>query len=153
MDKKGISSFALAGKSVYWTIAIIILTLVVLAYVGIMTSYVAKVRATPELLRAEVTAARFTGSADCFAEVVNGRVYPGVIDLTKFTQERMNKCYSTVDTGGVSDFNYLLTLGKKKLRSNDNFRKRDFTIVKPVFVRSGGEVKNGQLIIDVQVKI
>ncbi len=153
MDKKGISSFALAGKSVYWTIAIIVLTVVVLAYVGIMTGYVAKVRATPELLRAEVTSARFVNSADCFTYSANGRTYPGVIDLRLFTQERMDKCYNTKDTGGVDDFNYLLTLGDKQLRSNDNFRKRDFTIIKPVLVRSVDGLKYDQLRIDVQVKI
>tara|TARA_Y100000310_G_C20675689_1_gene812904 strand:- start:1543 stop:1971 length:429 start_codon:yes stop_codon:yes gene_type:complete len=36
-------------------------------------------------------------SENCFVHSDDNRVYPGTIDLNKFTQERLDNCYSNID--------------------------------------------------------
>ena len=85
-----------------------------------------------------------------------------MIDLQKFSQERMDKCYRTEKDSGIKDFNFALELegytptvdGQKKLLSSNNFFNRvDFTLYKQVLVRNGDRLETTRLVIHVQTRI
>jgi|SRR3989338_726577 len=49
---------------------------------------------------------RFFYSEDCMAYSDGERVYPGIIDLQKFNQERLKRCYENYEEG--YGFNFIL---------------------------------------------
>lgn len=157
--------FDLTRKQIYWAIAafmVLVATLVLMF--GILPRYQNSLVEVPEELRAELISLRFVNTPECFTyqDQVTGRIFAGVIDLQKFTQERMDKCYQTEPEKGFKDFNFALELegytptidGKKKLlKSNNFFNKVDFTLHKQVLVRNGNEIEPTRLVIYVQARI
>ncbi len=83
------------SKLVLYMVLAVIIPLMALALVLITTHYRAQVNSYLDDVEDTVLEARFLSSPDCFARVdsVTGRVYPGVIDQSKFTQKRMDYCY------------------------------------------------------------
>lgn len=162
-SKKG--QFEVARKSIYWLLAGVVITIVILAFALIMSSYQNKLVEVPPKLRAELLSLRFMNTPECFTyqDPVTGKIFPGIIDLNKYTQERLDKCYRTEKEKGYKDYNFGLILegyseinenGKEKmLITNNFFNKVDFTLFKDVFVRIGSDVKPTRLIIYVQTKV
>ncbi len=157
MNKKGVSAFDLAGKSVYWTISVVVLTGVILAFIGMLASYSADLRKVPEGLEVELISLRFTNSPDCFTyqDEKNGRIYPLVIDLSKFTQKRMGNCYATSEDPkiGFKQFNFALELSGKEVFSNNFGGKEDFVLKKIVYLKKENGLEKAILKIKVQEKI
>jgi len=158
------SVFELARKQIYWMIAGVLITIIILAFVFIMGAYQRQLVEVPEELRAELISLRFLNTPECFTyqDQLTGRIFPGVIDVSKFTQERLDACYYTEDKKGFKDFNFALELegyvpivdGEKKLLLTNNFfNKVDFTLFKPVYVRVGNTIEPTRMIIQVQTKI
>lgn len=162
MDKQGI--FDVVTKSIFWMIAGIVITVAILAFALIMSSYQNKLVEIPPELKAELLALRFLNTPECFTyqDSLTGRIFPGVIDLNKFTQERLDGCYRTEKEQGYKDYNFGIELegygptkegAGKILMTNNFFNKVDFTLYKEVFIRLGGEVMPTRMIIYVQTKI
>ncbi len=146
-------------KMIYWTVAMIVITMVVLASAMIMSSYGAKLRKVPPNLRAELISLRFVNAPECFAyseeitadnSKITKRVYPGVIDLSKFNEETLKECYKS---GDRKNFNFQLVLGEKILETDNWVNVEDFTLLKNVLVKDGEEIKLMMLKIHVLEKI
>jgi hypothetical protein len=153
LNKKGVSAFDLAGKTIYWTIAVVILTAIIFAYMGILATYSHNLISTPEDLKAEMIIQRFTSSCFVYQDPHTERFYPNTIDMTKFTQDEMNKCYSTDKKEGFKEINFKLKLDGEELISNKFYQRRDFTIKKLVNIRKNNKITQSVLTIDVQEKI
>ncbi len=151
------AQFNFARKTIYWTIAGVIITMVVFAYVLILSSYAGRLTFVPNQLRGELISLRFTNTAECFAyqDTVTGRVYPGTIDLAKFSEERLNNCYFTDPQKGYEDYNFELVLQNldQKLATNKYYHKVSFTIFKEILVKKEDGFENEHLIIYVQEEI
>ncbi len=151
-------------KMIYWTIAMIVITLVVFASAMIMSDYGAKLSKVPSNLRADQISLRFVNAPECFAyqDLETGRVYPGIIDLSKFNEETLTGCYQS---GGRENFNFQLVLGdmvlggkasgttKVVLETDRWVNVRDFTLSKEILVKNNGEIKPMMLKINVQEKV
>ncbi|MFH1682953.1 MAG: hypothetical protein ABIA37_04100 [Candidatus Woesearchaeota archaeon] len=148
------AQFDVARKTIYWMMAGVVITIVVIAFAFVMANYKNKITTIPAEVRAELLVLRFVNNGDCFA-YENGRTFPGVIDLTRFTNETLYHCYHTEQEEGYKDYNFGLTLVNENitLRTNNYFNKVDFVITKPVLVRKGTDLTNDVLRIYVQVKI
>mgnify|MGYP001580043723 CR=1 FL=1 len=157
-------TFTLAQKQIYWMIAGVVITIVVILFALLLSNYQGKLTEVPPELRAELISLRFVNAPECFTyqDPATGRVFSGVIDLDKFSQERLDQCYRTEREKGFKDYNFALELegftsivdGEKKLlMSNNFFNKVDFTLYKGVLVRSGGKLEASRMIIQVQTKI
>lgn len=157
--------FDLTRKQIYWGIAafMVVVATLILVFV-LLPQYQNSLVKVPDQLRAELISLRFVNAPECFTyqDQATGRVFAGVIDLQKFTQEQMNKCYRTEPEKGFKDFNFALELegftptvdGQKKLlRTNNFFNKVDFTLYKQVLVRNGDRFEPTRLIIYVQTRI
>ncbi len=157
--------FDLTRKQIYWGIAAFMVVVATLLLVFVLLpQYQGSLVEVPDELRAELISLRFVNTPECFTyqDPATGRIFAGVIDLQKFTQERMDKCYRTEPEKGFKDFNFALELeghtpvvdGQKKLlRTNNFFNKVDFTLYKQVLVRNGDRFEPTRLVIHVQTKI
>ena len=163
-NKKGESMFDLVGKTIYWMLAGVAITMAILGFVMILFSYQSKVVTVPPKLVTELVVQRFLNAPECFTyqDPSTGRSFPGVIDVTKFTQSRMDNCYRTESKKGFKDYNFGVLLegygpvenGKKQtLMTNNYFNQVDFTIFKNVLVRVNNELVPSRMTIYVQKKI
>src|SRR3989344_1420644 len=158
------SVFELARKQIYWMIAGVLITITVIALVFLFSGYQRQLVEVPEELRAELIGLRFVNTPECFTyqDPITGRAFPGVIDVNKFTQERLHRCYRTENERGFKDYNFALELegyapivdGEKQLmRTNNFFNKDDFTLFKEVYVRTGDSLEPTRMVIYVQTRI
>ncbi|MFH0701879.1 MAG: hypothetical protein V2A62_05600 [Candidatus Woesearchaeota archaeon] len=160
MNKKGEtgdSAYDVARKSVYWMIAGVMLTMAVLLYVYFLSGMNARLTYVPEKLRAEVISLRFANLPECFAyqDPDTGRVYPGVIDTTKFNFENTNNCYKTDDNLGYGEYNFRFLLKNKRLEvyTNNYFHGEFFSISRTVLIKEGNTITSDEMIIYVQSKL
>lgn len=156
MNKK--AQFDVARKTIYWMIAGFVITLIVLGFVLVLGNFKGRVASVPPELNAEFISLRFTNIPECFAyqDHETNKVYPGIIDLTKFTDERMEEyCYKTDENNGHNDFNFGLELvqTKKKIKTNNYYQAPQFTLKRKVLVNDGKKVYEDELLIDTQIKV
>ncbi|MBR9683405.1 hypothetical protein GOV03_02595 [Candidatus Woesearchaeota archaeon] len=149
MNRKG--QFEPARKMIYWMIAGVVITILVLAFALITSSYQNKLTKVSPQLKAEFISLRFLNSPECFTYQDNGRVYPGVIDWDEFNEVNLNNCYKS---GSTKAFNFQLVLDERTLSTDEwkNAGNLD-TLFKQVLVRDKGKVKPATLKIYVQEKI
>ena len=164
INKKG-EGFDIARKSIYWMIALVVSVIAVLALVMIIAMYQGKLVQTSPELEAELITLRFVNNPDCFAyqDPITGRVYLGTIDVDKYNQDTLDKCYRTEEDEGYETYNFGLLLqsfnpidedGEEVLlRTNNYFNYVDFTMFKNVIVRSGETLTPSTLVIYVQSNI
>lgn len=90
----------------FWILFAIVAGVVALVLVNIANVNVEEAsRIPPDLEDELLLASRFYNSEECFVYQDDvGRVYPKVIDASKFTQENMDKCFPE------SDVNYAFSL-------------------------------------------
>jgi len=154
MLKKG--QFDVARKTIYWMLAGVVIAVVLLAFVLILADYKYDLTYISPNLKASMISLRFTNIPECFAyqDEETGRVYPGIIDLSKFTEEQMENCYKT---NSVSQINFKLKLQNKGLEVlTNNYRNNPApNILTPVniLVKDGEEISGDILEYGVQLGI
>ncbi|MFA6461503.1 MAG: hypothetical protein WCV90_04490 [Candidatus Woesearchaeota archaeon] len=147
-------AYDIARKSVYWMVAGIMLVIVVLVYAYFLSGLQARLIYVPEKLKAEVISMRFANIPECFAyqDPDTNRVYPGVIDISKFNNQTMNGCYRTSEEKGYEEYNFRLKLKNKgdEVLTNRYFYGDQFTLFREVLVREGKDISSDTLTIYVQ---
>lgn len=152
MTEEGI--FDVARKIIFWSIAILMITVVMLTFAFVIGGYKNKLIKVPSELQAELIALRFTHNPDCFAAEKGGVTMPGVIDAAKFTKERLQLCYDTEPREGIKTFNFRLELRDGNQVITDNYFHNDkFRMQKEVVVWRDGKIAQDQLRIYVQEKV
>ena len=155
MNRK--AQFDIARKSVYWMMAGFVIVMVVMAFAIIIANYRNQLTHVPLELKSELVAMRFTNIPECFAytDPISKRVYPGVIELSKFTKEQLFDCYHTEEEQGYKDLNFRLWLKNKgaSISTNNYYNKDDLTLIKSVMVKDGENYTKDQLFIFVQENI
>lgn len=153
-DKKG-QVFETAVKSIYWTIAGIALTAVILTFALTIAGYKNRLVQVPEELQAELSALRFANVGECFAleDENSGRILAGIIDLKKFNQEQLDDCYPLPSDAKKGDYTFrLLLLGEnKEIKTKEYYQRLDkFSLSKEVLIDKNGRLVKDILIIYVQ---
>lgn len=155
MNKK--AQFDLGGKTIFWMISIVIISMIVLAFALTIGSYRGQLTKVSTKLLSEVTALRFTNNPDCFAlkDENTGRVYAGIIDLKRFNQTVLNECYLTEETAkGIRSLNFKLILKNngKEISTNNyfNYNKDELTIFKEILIWKDHQLSQEELVIFVQ---
>ncbi|MBI2668527.1 hypothetical protein HYX14_01665 [Candidatus Woesearchaeota archaeon] len=150
MNRK--SQFDVARKTIYWMIAGVVITMVVLSFAYTIAIYRNALTRVPPQLRAELISLRFTDN--CFAWVdEQDIIHPGIVDVDIFTEENLNKCYRTEKEKGFKEFNFRLQVAGKELTTNNYFNQDDFTLYKEVLVKTEMGITKDVMVIYVQEKI
>lgn len=159
MNRKG-EGFDFARKTISWAIIGSILTMAVLALVIVLAIYQNAAFNVPGELRASIISERFINTPECFTyqDPDTDRIYPGIIEIEKFTQDRMDDCYRTEDSmDGYYEINFGIYLegfeGEEVLYSNNYKNKVDYTFYEHVLVKSGEEYVPTRMVIYVQEEI
>jgi hypothetical protein len=153
MNKK--AQFDTARKTIYWMIAGLIISIVVIAFAMVIGTYKNKLTQIPSEVKAEFITLRFVNTPGCFAYNISQRVLPGTIDLDKFNEETLYNCYRTGDAEGIKTFNFRLQLEStgQEIMTDKYFHMDDFTIFKEVLVKKQNGLSKDRLIIYVQERI
>lgn len=153
--KKG--QFDFSRKTIFWAIAMFVIIAVILVYLYIIGTYESQLTYVPPKLKAEFISLRFVNIGECFAyqDKETGRIYPGVLDLEKFTKEQLYSCYHTEKEKGYEDYNFRLKLASRNetILTNNYFHQDDFTLFRKVLVKDRGNLTADLLYVFVQVKI
>ena len=146
------AQFDVARKTIYWMIAGIAISVMVVFFAFVVGGYKSRLAAVPAELKAEFISLRFANIPQCFA-YEDGVVHPGIIDMHKFTDEQMLKCYATEDKTGYRDFNFRLELNGKSIVTNNYFHVDHFKIERKVLVKEGAALTPATLTMYVQESI
>ena len=97
-SKKG-GGYILGKKPLYFITTLICLTISFLLFHFAIMSEVSSTTTIPDSLEITILVNRFLNSPDCLAyqDKETGRTYLGIIDLEKFSDKTLKKCYSTED--------------------------------------------------------
>ena len=144
-----------ARKTIFWMIAGLVITIVLFAFVAIITSYTRGLTQINSQMNAEFLVGRLVGAPECFAyqDAETHRVYPNVLDIRKLTKEVLDQCYITLSDQGFKDYNFELVVGDITLHTNNYFNHPDFTLSKMVLVRHKEKITPTRMEILVQEKI
>ncbi|PIN73518.1 hypothetical protein COV20_04820 [Candidatus Woesearchaeota archaeon CG10_big_fil_rev_8_21_14_0_10_45_16] len=146
--------FDVAGKTIFWGIVIFVVSIIIIAFTIMISSYKDRITGVPGELKADLISQRFTNTADCFAyqDPVTKRTHAGVIDLSKFNDEQMAHCYKTPEEEGFRTFNFGLHLVDtgQETKTNNYFQVKTYRFTKEVMVWDGSEMKKDVLEIFVQ---
>ena len=157
-NKKGEGNDAnIPAVMLYYMMASIILVMIIFGFASIVSNWQIQAAHYPDEIKAEAIAMRFTQNPDCFAfeQEKSGKVYSGIIDLSKFNQKRMDECYFTGENG-KEHFQFELYLeeyDKKVLSDHKYVNIIDNTIKKKVLVYDEGKLIPSTLFIYVQEKV
>lgn len=141
-NKKGSSGggYSIARKMIFWMFIMVIITIAIITLVFLLGGYQNSLAEIPGEFKSEVITLRLFENPDCFAYTnpITNRVNPNVVDINKFTQEQMNRCYYTGEESGYKDIQFELFIPSKEIRiaTNDYFKKVDFTIHETILLKS-----------------
>ncbi len=106
-------SYEVGKKMLFYTVFMLIMLVIFVAMMMFLGSYTQKSLYTSQEIESKIYSTiykeRFFSSAECFAyqDAETGNVYPGIIDKSKFSEERLNECYKPNEE---SKYEFLLTL-------------------------------------------
>lgn len=144
---------SISGRKVlFYAIFSIIAAISAMLILYLVSSNKSAIAEIPSGLEDYLTAQRFLNSPICFVfQDGSNRAYPWVIDLEKFNQANMDKCYSAPDAK-VNGYRLTLDHGKGKLtiitKNWEGFLKSAET--KQVFIYNKGDVQKAELLIEMQ---
>ena len=153
MDKKAQS--VVAGKLPFFVImgiAFVIMAIFLVYFIGSFNSNLLKV--SPELNDA-IHTYRFLNNPNCLAyqDGFTGRTDVGLVDLRKFTDEQMAKCY---DTELSTDSHFLIKLensSKNGVKTEGWLNVVHNTVIKKVRVLDNNKISDDMMFIYVQRRI
>jgi len=151
---KRASGYLLGKKPMYFLAVLFYLTFAFLFFSFFISSNITSANTIPANVKTTVLINRFLNSPDCFAYVdeETGRAYPGIIDIKKFDDDKMSKCYSTNDDNSYS-FRFELTSTNigNKVCSTPNYGVRKFNkISQYILIYDGVNIYSGTLLISIQ---
>jgi hypothetical protein len=152
---KRASGYLLGKKPMYFLAVLFYLTFAFLFFSFFISSNITSANTIPANVKTTVLINRFLNSPDCFAYVdeETGRAYPGIIDIKKFDDDKMSKCYSTNDDNSYS-FRFELENSSnnfKKTISTLNWGARRFNKVSQyVLVYNEGNIYPAKVLISIQ---
>lgn len=142
-----------ARKLIFYIIVSFILTAIFLLITWLAYSDKSKISEIPIELENYITVQRFLNSPYCFiySDKDTNRVYHWIIDIKKFNQNNLNKCYNAGDTK-VKAYRLTISYGDEKITINtknwEGFLKKAET--KHVFANDEGTIQSADLFIETQ---
>jgi hypothetical protein len=151
------STYTVGRKFPFWLLFTFFVVGSFVLFAGATSMFKNRILTIPPNLHADLISQRFTNIPECFAfqDESTGRVYPGILDLNKFNQDQLNRCYITDEERGIKEFNFRLKLKDTEITTNKYFShdKDKLTLFKEVLIKDADSLQKDQLIIYVQERI
>ncbi len=151
---KRASGYLLGKKPMYFLAILFYLTFAFLFFSFFISSNITSANTIPANVETTVLINRFLNSPDCFAymDEETGRAYPGIIDIKKFDDNQIKKCYSTIENSLYSfRFELESTNIGYKVCSTPNYGARRFNKVSQyVLVYDEGNIYHTKVLISIQ---
>lgn len=142
-----------ARKMIFYIVSIPVIVIAFLLLVSILPTIKSEIAKIPPGLEDHLLVQRFLNSPLCFAflDKETNKVYPRTIDLTKFNEDNLNRCYDAEETN-VKAYRLTLVYNNEKITINtrnwEGFLKKSET--EYVFVFDEGETQGAKLLIEMQ---
>ncbi|MBU1204688.1 MAG: hypothetical protein KKE93_02150 [Nanoarchaeota archaeon] len=151
---KRASGYLLGKKPMYFLAVLFYLAFAFLFFSFFISYNITSTNAIPANVETTVLINRFLNSPDCFAyeDGETGRAYHGIIDIKKFDDDKISKCYSTNKDKSYS-FRFELESANidRKVCSTPNWGARRFNkISRHVLIYDEGNLYTGRLLISIQ---
>lgn len=139
---------------IFWIIFGVVLGFVTIIFVLLVSKSGAEKFKIYENLESLNLIQRFLKSPDCFIYLENGRTFTNQIDFEKFSDERLNSCYTSskempaykiILNSNIEDLNKVIKT--KNWNDNRNYEER---ISKEVLIIRQNEIQKGNMEIEVQ---
>lgn len=89
-------AFYAGDTAPFYAVFAIVISILFMFFLILINTYSSNTAQIPENLESYILTQRFLRSPECFTyQDISGRVHPLLIDITKFTEERLNKCYNS----------------------------------------------------------
>ncbi len=129
---KKANGYILGKKPLYFIVILICLTISFLLFSYAISREVYSTTYIPDNLETTIFINRFLNSPDCLAyqDKETGRTYPGIIDLKKFNDKTLEKCYFTEDNA-LKAFKLILEssdLGIPSKEDSDTIIEKNFIL-------------------------
>jgi hypothetical protein len=111
INKKG--NLDIARKMIFWLVLSMMITGMTFVFIALLSMIESSSVLVPRELKGELISLRFANSPDCFAfqDKINGRIYPGIIDLEKFNSIQLNvNCYNLDEGTAAQQYNFQISL-------------------------------------------
>ncbi len=153
-SKKG-SGYEIGKKPTYYVVIFFFLTISFMLFGFLIISEVSSSSSIPDNARTTVLINRFLNSEDCFAykDSETGRVYPGIIDIEKFNENNLEKCYYAEKKYDSKSFRLTLNgedIEKKTILTTNWGSSRFGQASQYVLLYNNGEISKANLLIAVQ---
>jgi|SRR3989338_3732083 len=145
---------SIAGrKLIYYLIAIPVIVAGFFIVVWLVSSNKSNLSEIPSGVEDYLMSQRFLNSPDCFAFSENDakRAHFWLFDLSKFTQETLDKCYNS-DNTKVNAYRFTISYGSQKITLNTKnwegyFKKAE---TKQIYLLNNGNIQKAELFIETQ---
>ena len=142
-----------ARKVIHYMVATILISIGFLILVWIIPHNQSEISIIPSALENYLLTQRFFSASSCFTyqDEETNRVYPLTIDLTKFNEDGLNKCYDA-ENRDVKGYKLTLEYDNEKITINTKnwegfIKKREKS---QIFVYDSGVIQKAELFIEVQ---
>ncbi len=144
--------YELGRKTIFYIIVAIVLIATAFALVVIINVFKESAVETPVELYTNVYLQRFLGCL-AYQDPLTGRIYPGIIDRAKFTDETLNRCY-VPNENSVQEFRLELVVDNQPLEviETENFGIYRTRFPTYVLMHDQGRFQPARLLIGVQLK-
>ncbi len=139
-------------KMIFYIVFAVVATITFLLIVYMVSTDKSKIAVIQPGLEDYLLMQRFLLSPNCFVyQDDSGRAHPWTIDIEKFNQNSLNQCYDAENTKAKA-FRLTISYGTFKstliTKNWEGFIKKAET--KHVYVNDKGQIKQGELFIEVQ---
>lgn len=147
-SRKGVIA---ADKSVYYIIFGFVLTAFFIIFAMIMKAHINDTVKIPEALETNVIALRFFTNCFNYVDSDLGRAYPFTVDIAKFNQYFMDRCYNVPKDHKEHSFELILvyyvenTVKDKTLKSANYHKTLTKAFTRSVRVYDSGKVYDGKM--------
>ena len=142
-----LEGYEIGKKMLFYVCMVIVILIIFVGMIYTFRKYVQSPLETDPRIYVDTYLDRFLSSPDCFAyqDSETDITYTGMIDKSKFSAERLNRCFVKNDESLIEFSFNLIDQGKDTYIETENFGALQKKIPMLVLVNDKGEVRKAEL--------
>ena len=142
-----LEGYEIGKKMLFYVSMVIVILIIFIGLIYTFRKYVQSPLETDPRIYVDTYLDRFLSSPDCFAykDSETNVTYTGMIDRSKFNQERLNKCFVKIEESTFEFSFNLIDQGRDTYIETENFGALQKKTPMLVLVNDKGEVRKAEL--------